>query len=369
MKIQHCKKCLIPNTKPGAIFDEQGICQACHNYEKRKKINWEQRGKELDKLCNDHKRKDGYYDCLIAVSGGKDSHFLVHEMKVKRKMNPLLITVGDPFGKTKAGIDNLKNIGDVFNCDHIIFNMSTDLFKRATRLTFEEFGDPLRFFEAAIYTYPIKIAMDLKIPLIVYGENPSYEYGTTKKENPSGLEFIKNTFKAIDIDFWLKRGFSKKELYCITPPTEKELSSAKPKPIFMGYFLPWSSTENLRVAKKYGFKDIANEWKREGFIEDFEGVDLIGLLVHSWLKYPKFGFQRTSDVVSKRTREGKFSLEEAKKLIKENDHKLDPKATQDFMDLLGYTPKQFWNIIERFWNTDLFEKIDGVWKPKFNYDQ
>ena len=370
MKIQHCKKCLMPNTRPGSVFNEQGICQACHNYEKRKMINWEEREKELDDLCDKH-RKEGYYDCLIAVSGGKDSHFLVHKMKEK-KMNPLLITVGDSFTKTKAGLHNIKNLGDVFNCDHLVFDMSPDLFKRITRFSFEELGEPLKIFEAAIYTYPIKIAVGLKIPLLIYAENTAYEYGTIfeydcEKESPSALTLIENAFKNINVDFWIEKGFTKKELNCIVSPTKEKLE--KTEPVFMGYFLPWSSTENFKIAKKYGFRSLGNEWKREVFIDDFEGIDLIGLWVHSWLKYPKFGFQRTSDVVSKRLREEKFSLEEAKKLIKENDHKLDPKAMEDFINVLGYTPKQFWDIVERFWNPDIFERIDEVWKPKFNYDE
>lgn len=369
MKIQHCKKCLMPNTRPGSIFDKQGVCQACRNYKKRTKINWKKREKELDKLCNSYKRSDGYYDCLIPVSGGKDSHLAVYEMKIERKMNPLLVTVDDHFTKTKAGLSNFKNLGSTFGCDCIVFNMSIDLFRKTIRIAFEEFGEPLRFFETVIYTLPIKIAMNLKIPFIVYGENPSYEYGTTDKQSHSALEFIKNTFKNIDVNFWLKKGFSKKELNCIIPPTKKEFASVKPNPIFMSYFLPWSGTNNLKIAKRYGFKDVAHEWKREGCIENFEQIDSLGYMVHHWLKYPKFGFQRTSDIVGRRVREGKLSLEKAKKLIKENDYKLDPKAMKDYLNLLGYTPKQFWNITERFWNSDLFEKIDGVWKPKFNHEE
>ena len=365
--IKRCKKCFMPNTRPGSVFDKQGICLACRNYEKRKKINWKERKKELDNLCDKYRRRNGYYDCIIPVSGGKDSHMLVYKIKKGMKMNPLLITVGDPFTKTEAGVKNLRNLSDTFNCDHILFNLSTDLFRRVTRIAFEETGEVLKFVESAIYTFPIKIAMDMKIPLIVYGENSAYEYGTEDKESPSALECIKNTFKNIDINFWLKKGISKKELNCIIPPTEKEFALIKPEPIFMSYFIPWSSTENLKIAKRYGFTDLAHEWKREGCIENFEQIDSKGYMVYLWMKYPKFGFQRTSDIASRRVREGKLSLEKAKKLIKKNDYKLDPEAMKDYINLLGYSPRQFWNIIKRFWNRDLFEKIDGIWQPKFNY--
>ncbi len=368
MKIQYCKKCLMPNTRPGSIFDKQGICQACHNYEKRKMINWKEREKELDALCDKY-RGTGYYDCLIPVSGGKDSHRAVYEIKTKRKMNPLLVTVGDPFTKTKAGLHNLRNLGDTFGCDSIIFNASVDLIRKATRLTFEESGEPLVFLELAIYTVPIKMAVSLKIPFMIYGEYAPYEYGTTDKQTYSALGFINNSFKNADIDFWLKRGFSRKELNCVIPPTKKEFASINPEPVFLSYFIPWNSIENFKLARRHGFRDVAQEWKREGCVEDFDQIDSIGYMVHHWLKYPKFGFQRASELAARHIREERFGLERAKKLIKEKDHKLDSKSMKDFISVLGYTPKQFWNITGRFWNPNLFEKIDGAWKPKFNYDE
>lgn len=362
--MRYCKKCLMPDTRPGSIFDKDGICKACHNYEKRKTIDWQGRKKELKALCDKYRREDGYYDCAIPVSGGKDSHFLVYTIKVEMGMNPLLITVADPFTKTKAGTHNLWNLSETFNCDHVLFTISTDLFRRVTRMAFEEFCDPLRFVEAAIYVVPPKIALKYKIPLIVYGEDSAHEYGTADRQSPSAMECITSMIKNANIDFWLKRGISKKELNPIIPPSEEELKEIKLQPVFMSYFFPWSSVNNLKIAEKYGFKDLSDEWIREGCIENFEQIDSVAYLVHIWLKYPKFGFQRTSDIASRRIREGLLSLPEAKRLIMENDHKLDPRAMEDFIKFLGYTPEQFWNIVERFWNHEIFEKIGNTWRIK-----
>lgn len=362
--MRYCNKCVMPDTRPGSIFDEEGVCQACRNYDRRGAIDWGKRFEELKALCKKYKRADGYYDCVIPVSGGKDSHFLVYMMKEQMGMNPLLVTVEDPFTKTKAGLSNFGNLGDTFGCDHILFNLSIDLFRRVTRIAFEELGEPLRFVEAAIYTVPLKMAIKLGIPLVVFGENSAYEYGTTDQENYSALEYILRIFNAINIDFWLQRGVSKKEANAIIPPTKEELETARPEPIFMSYFTPWSSTKCLGIAKKYGFIDLTHEWKREGCIEDFEQIDSVAYMVHLWLKYPKFGFQRTSDIASRRVREGLLSLSEAKKLIMEHDHKLDQRAMEDFIGFLGYTPRQFWDIVEQFWNPEIFERVDGVWKPR-----
>lgn len=358
--MRHCKKCLMPDTRPGSVFNSKGVCQACLNYEARSRVDWKKRWNELKKICDKYRRNDGYYDCIIPVSGGKDSHYLAHVIKMEMGMNPLLVTVGDPFTKTEAGLKNYRNLGDTFGCDHILFDISIDLFRKVTIIGFEEFGEPLRFVEAALYTTPFNIAVKMGIPFVIYGEDSSYQYGSTDKEAASAVPSIFDIFKAIDLNFWIKKGISKKELNPITPPKEGELKEVKPEVIFMSYFTPWSSTRHLEIARRYGFRDLTHEWIREGFIENFEQIDSVAYVLNIWLKYPKFGFQRTSDIVSRRVREGKVSIEEAKRLIMENDHKLDQRALDDFTAFIKYTPKQFWDTVERFWNHKIFEKIDGV---------
>ncbi len=364
--MKYCKRCLLPDTRPRIVFDKEGVCAACLSYERRKAVNWEKRQEELKKLCDRYRRDDGYYDCMVPVSGGKDSHYLLHIIKTQMHMNPILLTVGDPYTKTKAGLHNFTNIGDAFNCDHILFNLSTDLLRRAARIGFEEFGDPLRFVEVAAYTVSLKTAVKLGISLIVFGENSEYEYcGKTDSETFSANDYILKEvtqgFNTLDLNFWIKKGMSKKELNSFIPPTVEELNRVKPQVIFMSYFFPWSSTAHLEIAKRYGFKDLTHEWKREGYIEDFEQIDSVAYLLNFWLKYPKFGFQRTTDIVSRRIREGSLSIEGGKKLIMKNDHKLDPWIMEDFINFTGYTRKQFWAIVDKFWNREIFEKVNEKW--------
>lgn len=361
--MKYCAKCVMPNTRPGSIFDEKGVCQACRNYDRRQAIDWERRFEELKVLCKKSKRLDGYYDCLIPVSGGKDSHFLTYVMKEQMGMNPLLVTVGDPFTKTNAGRNNLFNLGEAFGCDRIHFDLSIDLFRRVTKIGFEELGEPLRFVEAAIYTVPIKFAVALNIPLVVYGENGAYEYGTTGEETYSAMGYITSVFeKKIDIDFWLGKGISRSELNAMVPPSQDDLERVHPDPVFMSYYIPWDGDRNYQIAKRYGFRDLAHEWRREGNIEDFDQIDSFAYIVHLWLKYPKFGFARATDIASRWVRAGRITREEARRLVMEYDHKLDQRAMEDFIRFLGYTLRQFWDITERFWNTEIFEKVDSVWK-------
>ena len=354
----------MPDTRPNIVFSAEGICQACLNYEKRQTIDWDRRFEELKVLCKKHKREDGYYDCLIPVSGGKDSHYLVYVMREQMGMNPLLVTVAEPFTLTDAGKHNLYNLRESFDCDLITLGMSIASLRKITKIGFEELGNPLGFVESAIYTAPIKFAVAFDIPLVVYGEDPAHEYGDTGKETSSALEHIMRTFKTVDIKFWLDRGLTKDELNMVTPPSQDDFERVQPEPIFMGYYTPWSGDNHYQIAKRYGFKDLTHEWKREGNIEDFDQVDSIAHLAYLWLKYPKFGYARTTDIACRWIREGRITREKALELVKEYDHKLDQRAMDDLIKFIGYTPRQFWDVVERFWNRDIFEKVNGVWKLK-----
>ena len=116
--MKYCTKCTMPDTRPGITFDEQGVCSACRHYEQRKNVDWDKRWKEFEAMCDKYRGMNGPggYDCAVAVSGGKDSHFQVYILKEVMKMNPILFSVEDNFPMTEAGKHNLKNISEEFGC-------------------------------------------------------------------------------------------------------------------------------------------------------------------------------------------------------------------------------------------------------------
>jgi hypothetical protein len=283
----------------------------------------------------------------------------------------LLICVADPFTHTTAGMHNIRNLGETFGCDVIIFNLSIDLFRRVTQIGFEDLGEPLRFIEAAIYTVPTKYAVAFNIPLIVYGENAAYIYGATTEDGYSAQKYIDAGHSASGeklrkniTDFWCEHGIPMKELNAIIPSSREDLQRVKPEAIFMSYFVPWDDERNFAIARRYGFEDLRHEWGREGWVEDYTQIDSVSYLVHLWMKYPKFGFSRATDLVSRWIRKGTITREEGKRLVMEHDHKLDQRAMLDFISFMGYKPRQFWDIVERYWNPTLFEKTGVTWRLK-----
>lgn len=357
----------MPDTRPGITFDEKGVCSACQAYENRKNTNYSERFEELKKICDQHRGRNGEngYDCMIAVSGGKDSHFQVHMFKEVLGMNPLLVTVEDNFPMTKAGIHNLKNISEAFGCDIISMKPNIKAQKLAMKYTFEKYGKPTYFVDRYIYTYPLHMAVKFNTPLLVYGENVVYEYGGSNAvETYSAKDQINNGVGAgIPTEELLEQGLSRKDLNFFEPPTEEEID--KLEPIYLSYFVEWNSFRNYELAKTKGFHDLTHEWIRTHHVENFDQIDTRAYLVHSWMKYPKFGHASATDYTARMIRYGLLDREEAFRLVKKHDHALDPIAVRDFCDFMNYSEKEFWEVIEKLYNTDLFEKNKiGQWELK-----
>jgi len=366
--MKYCKKCVMPDTRPGIVFDEEGICRPCRVAEARKNIDWDVRFEELKKLCDKYRGKNGnYYDCIIAASGGKDSHFQIYVMKELMGMNPLLINVYN-FSWTKTGLHNFDNMSDVFGCDTISLHLNRKIARKMLWKGLVKYGSPTWYWDRAVYVFPIRMGINLKIPLIVYGENVSYEYGGFQTEETySAKDQINNDVaKSIDWDEWLDDDITMKGLNAIVYPSDEEIDEADLEPIYLSYFIKWEGYKNMEIAKKYGFKSLGDtgEWDREGYIEDFDQIDSMGYLVHPWLKYPKFGHCRATDVASYWIRTGRIKRDVAIKLVKEHDHKLDKKALKDFLDFVGHTEAEFWQEVEKFWNREIFYKENGKWKLK-----
>ncbi|MFH1581689.1 MAG: N-acetyl sugar amidotransferase [Pseudomonadota bacterium] len=363
--MKYCKNCVMPDTRPGIIFNEDGICSACVNYEKIKTTDWGKRKKELEALCDKYRGMNGDgYDCMIAVSGGKDSHFQVYIMKEVMKMNPLLVTVEDNFTVTEAGKSNIRNISEEFGCNIISYKPNIKLQKLLMRKTFEKYLKPTWYLDRLIYTYPLHMAAKFNTPLLVYGENVSYAYGgRDDKETYSAKEQVNNGVAAdISKEELVDGAITMKDLALLEPPTREELD--KLEPIYLSYFVPWNSYDNYLFAKKRGFKDVGHEWQREHTFEHFDQIDTMGYLVHAWLKYPKFGHACATDYAARFVRYSLHDRKTAVELVKKHDHKLDPLALQDFLNFTGYSAREFWDVLEKFWNRDIFEKVGTEWKLK-----
>ncbi len=362
--MKYCTKCTMSDQRPGIIFNEEGVCSACTHYENRKNVDWDKRWKELEAICDKYRgcNGEGEYDCAIAVSGGKDSHFQVYIMKEVMKMNPVLFSVEDNFPMTDAGTHNLKNISEEFSCPIISCKPDIKTQKILMRALFEEEGKPTWYIDRQIYTFPLHMALKFNTMLLVYGENVSYEYGgSDDEETYSAKSQIENgVASGMSEEKLLSYGIDKTALSLTKAPKKEDLDRLDP--MYLSYFLPWNSFKNYQLAKSKGFRDLTHEWDRTHHAENFDQIDSRAYLVHSWLKYPKYGHAAATDYTSRYVRYGLMTREEGVAVIKEKDHALDPLCVRDFCEFCGYTESEFWTIMDKFYNRDLFIKDNfGRW--------
>ena len=364
--MRYCTRCVMPDTRPGIKFNEEGMCYPCLTYDKRKQIDWNARWRELEQLADKYRGSNGdYYDCIVTVSSGKDSHYQVYTMKERLGMNPLLVSI-DNFSWTETGRQNARNMSGVFGCDLHLLSLSRKVARKMFRKAFEYQLIPCWYWDRAVYTYPLQVAIKFGIPLIVYGENINYEYGGTQTEETySALDQIHNDVaKPVPWEVWLDDEIQMKDFNPLINPTVEEIEAAGLEPIYLSYFEPWDGYRNFELAQKYGFKSLEDEWVREGLAESYEQIDTIGYSVHSWFKFIKFGHQHNTDILSQWVRSGRITREEAVRLVKEREHILDRRMLADFLDFTGYTEEEFWQVVDKFANREILEKRDGVWRLK-----
>lgn len=366
--MKYCSKCLMPDTRPGITF-VKGVCAPCINYAKQKTTDWNKRRKELEALCDKYRGCNGdYYDCAIAVSGGKDSHFQVYVMKELMGMNPVLLAVGN-IDWTETGRKNIENISDVFGCDVIGLNPNRRVARIMAKKAFVELGSPTWYADALIYAFPYRMTMQLGVKLLVYGENVNYIYGGKySEETPSAmLQPLNDVVKQTDWNIWYDDGqLTSKDLTSARQPSIEECEQFRLEPIYLNYFVPWDSHHNYEVAKRWGFRHLGHEYVREGTLEQYNQIDSLGYLLNQYLKYPKYGHASATEMASRWIRAGLKTREEMIPFVKQYDKILDQGIVEKFCEFTHMSPKEFWSVMDKWYNRTLFEQDrDGVWHEKF----
>ncbi len=358
----------MPDTRPGITFNHDGVCVACCNYKKQKTIDWNSRKIEFEKLCSKYRGKYGNgYDCAIAVSGGKDSHFQVWYMKEVMKMNPVLLSVGY-IDWTETGKKNLANLSDTFSCDIISLMPNRNIARIMAIKAFVDIGSPTWYVDSLIYSYPFKMTAKLGLHLLIYGENVSYTYGGSNDiETPSAkLQSLNGVVKSMQ-DKWLVDGdVTVKDLEFAYQITAEECDYYGLDPVYLSYFTPWDDVRNYELALRYGFKHLGHEYTREGAIEQYIGIDSLGHLMNQYLKYPKYGHAAATDIASRWIRGGYVTREEMIPFIKKHDKVLDQGVIDHFLSFTSLKTVDFWKIMDKWYNKDLFYQDQwGIWREKF----
>ena len=257
--MKYCKNCLYPDTKPGLKFDEDGICSACKNINLKESIDWGKRREELKELLEKYRSKDGKrYDCIIPVSGGKDSTYQTYIIKKEFGLNPLVVNF-HPHDLTEIGRKNLENLKKI-GVDCIEFSANPSIYNKLSRFGLEELGDFEWPEHIGIFTIPVQVAVAYKIPLIIWGENSQMEYGgddpdrvfLDKEWNEVHGGYFRDKIKPEDMT---KYGIQEKDLKPYIYPSDKEIEELGITGIFLGHFIKWDLFKQLEFVKTIGFSE------------------------------------------------------------------------------------------------------------------
>jgi N-acetyl sugar amidotransferase len=350
----------MPHTKPDLLIDGEGVCNACRSYELRKEVDWDGRWRELLQVVERYRSRNGCnYDCLIPVSGGKDSHYQTIRM-LELGMNPLCVTATTDH-LTEIGRHNIESIKKL-GVDYIELSANPVVRRKINRLALKQVGDISWPEHVAIFTIPVRIATQLHVPLIVWGENSQNEYGgpaAAAKDNVLTRRWLEEFGGLLGLrvsDLIGQEGIREKDLIQYTYPSNEELQRVGVTGVFLGYYMPWDGLGNAFIAQAHGFQTYPT--CVEGSMVNYENLDNAQTGIHDYFKYLKFGFGRATDLACMAIRRGRLSREDAWKIVRKHDRKFPASylgvPLQDVLDEIGMSLDEFISVCDRFTNKKIF---------------
>lgn len=365
--MRYCRRCLLPSSKPHIRFDDEGVCGACRAHDKKNRldasIDWEARAAAFEVLVDDARaRKAPLYDVLVPVSGGKDSISQVHRL-LGRGLRILAVHV-DYGIKTEIGRRNLARVNDM-GASLIAYQPEPELHWKLIRLGLDEYGDPDLMSHTLLHAFPLHVAKNFAIPLVLLGENSAFEYSgdeivgasaTMTREwfanyaanDGKDARFVAETF---DIPYERLRTYDFPD----------DLEAGGVTAVFMSYYFPWSSEAHFKIARQYGFEPLPEPM--EGTYRTYAGIDEKINRIHQYLKVLKFGYGRATDHACEDIRSGRLDRERAKELVRAHDLKpLSEYYAGDVADRLGLSVEALHRSLERWRNPDIWQRDNrGGW--------
>jgi len=367
--MRYCNKCVYPEITVNSSLDNEGVCSACRVAEEFENIPeelWTQRAELFCKITGQYRSKDGSnYDCIIPVSGGKDSYFQTYVVKEKFGLNPLLVTYhGNNY--LPEGQGNLDRMRDVFGVDHLVFGPSVDTLRKLNRLCFKKMGDMNWHAHAGIKTVPIRIAVQMNIPLIIWGETTWIISGMFSPDDY--VEFSKRTRLEHDMRGydWFdmldeEEGLREKDLIWLKYPSDEDISRVGVRGIYIGNFFNWDPNRHAhRMKEEYGFEFAREPFERTyRMMSNLDDMHENGL--HDYLKYIKFGYGRASDHACKDIRLGYMNRDEGIEMVRKYDHVKPLKDLKRWLEYTGMTEDEFDRIADTFRDPRVWRKENGQW--------
>jgi N-acetyl sugar amidotransferase len=361
--MQYCTRCVFPAIAATPLtFDDKGECSGCRASDHKKTIDWDARREMFSKLVDDYRTPDGY-DCLLPVSGGKDSYFAAHVAK-EFGLKALMVTYhGNNY--LAEGERNLYRMKDEFDFDHIIYRPSTDVLVRLNRLGLTVTGDMNWHNHAGIFTYPMQIAVKYKIPLVFWGDHGFTEQGGMYSHNDffeyTAKDRYEHALHGYDwFDFEGKEGLSKKDLHFLIYPADDEVMDVGLRGIFLSNYFYYDGKRHADIARElYHWEEAEQEFDRT-FRRTSNLDDMHENGAHDYLKFIKLGYGRGTDHSNYEIREGRMTRQIGLEMVRKYDH-VKPRDLKRWLGYAGMSEEEFDAIADTFRDRRVWRIVDGQW--------
>lgn len=343
-KLQYCTRCCLPETMEGITFDELGVCTPCRSSEEKMHINWKDKESELAEILNKFRNKN-YYDCLLPISGGKDSTFQAYVLDKVYKVNSLAVTHGTNW-MSLTGRYNLENCINKFNLDHLFFLPNRNTINKVAKKSAELIGDACWHCHIGTQTFPMQTAVKWRIPLMIYGESiaerdgrgsykkilkpkEKYYYGLNVSAKIEPIKYVDKSINYSEVQIW-------------NYPSKQEMIESNIIYLHLGDYIFWDEQKQTEfIINQFSWK-INN--RVENTYKGYKSNECIMAGVHDYLNFIKRGVGRATLHASDDVRRGLVKRDEAINLIKNYDPQR-PHALDYFLKITELKEKNLENEI------------------------
>ena len=359
-----CRRCLYTTLHPlGLVLDDQGICSGCRVHEEKDRLNWQERWGKLEKLVEGYRNRSGTnYDCVVPVSGARDSFFIVHTVKKRLGLNPLLVTYNKHYN-TAVGIRNLARLRTMMDCDIMTQVVDPDRVKRITRATFRRWGSIYWHCLAGQTAFPVQIAVKMKIPLVIWGHHQGLDQVgmfshldevEMSRRHRRNHDLFRQEAEALvnDFDF-----IKPSDIHPFRYPHDEEIAAVGVRGIYLGNYLRWDTkTQHEAMLDLYNYEAVS----QTRTFDTYNDVDCwMYSDLHDFIKWEKWGYGRATDHAVRELRLGRLTREDAT-LVAENYEATHPLHQELFFEWIGMTKNGFRFILDQ-------HRSHLVWRRAGNY--
>lgn len=367
-----CSRCLYREDHPlNLVFNDEGVCSGCIVHEEKDELDWESRGKELNKILNSYRNTSGKnYDCVVPVSGARDSFFIVDQIKRVYGLNPLLVTYNKHYN-TAVGVRNLANLRTVFDCDIMTHTVSPATVKKITRATFGQFGSVYWHCIAGQTVYPVQVAVNFKIPLIIWGAHQGLDQ-VGMFSHLNSVEMTRKYRKEHDLIGYEAEDLigplnhlTEGDVHPFMYPDDIELERVGVRGIYLGNYIRWDSrVQHERMIASYGYETAPLQRTFDGYndIDCWVYSD-----VHDYMKVLKHGYGKVLDHAIREIRLRHMTRTQALELV--SRYSDQPIRHLDmFLNWLGITQEAFHYVADQHRNPNIWHRdADWRWERKHDY--